>query len=87
MARISLQNVSKVYDGKINAVSDFDLDIADGEFMVIVGPSGCGKTTTLRLIAGLEKVTNGNIYIGDTLVNDIPPKHFYASAGMDLQGN
>ena len=74
MARISLQNVSKIYDSKINAVSDFDLDIADGELMVIVGPSGSGKTTTLRLIAGLEKVTNGNIYIGDTLVNDVSPK-------------
>jgi multiple sugar transport system ATP-binding protein len=74
VARISLQNVSKIYDGKINAVLDFDLDIADGELMVIVGPSGCGKTTTLRLIAGLEKPATGNIYIGDTIVDDISPK-------------
>ena len=74
MARVLLENVSKIYDGKVAAVSNFNLDIADGEFMVIVGPSGCGKTTTLRMIAGLEKTTAGNIYIGDTLVNDVPPK-------------
>ena len=74
MARVLLENVSKIYDGKVTAVSNFNLDIADGEFMVIVGPSGCGKTTTLRMIAGLEKTTTGNIYIGDTLVNDVPPK-------------
>ena len=74
MARVLLENVSKIFDGKLAAVSNFSLDIADGEFMVIVGPSGCGKTTTLRMIAGLEKTTAGNIYIGDTLVNDVPPK-------------
>ncbi len=74
MARVLLENVSKIYDGKVSAVSNFNLDIADGEFMVVVGPSGCGKTTTLRMIAGLEKTTTGNIYIGDTLVNDVPPK-------------
>ncbi len=74
MARLLLENVSKIYDGKVSAVSNFNLDIADGEFMVIVGPSGCGKTTTLRMIAGLEKTTVGNIYIGDTLVNDVSPK-------------
>jgi len=74
VARVLLENVSKIYDGKVCAVSNFNLDIADGEFMVIVGPSGCGKTTTLRMIAGLEKTTAGNIYIGDTLVNDVPPK-------------
>ncbi|MCP4259806.1 MAG: sn-glycerol-3-phosphate ABC transporter ATP-binding protein UgpC [Planctomycetes bacterium] len=74
MAGLLLENVSKIYDGKVTAVSNFNLDIADGEFMVIVGPSGCGKTTTLRMIAGLEKNTTGNIYIGDTLVNDVPPK-------------
>ena len=74
MARVLLENVSKIYDGKVNAVSNFNLDIADGEFMVIVGASGCGKTTTLRMIAGLEKATTGNIYIGETLVNDVPPK-------------
>jgi len=74
VARILLENVSKIFDGKLAAVSNFSLDIADGEFMVIVGPSGCGKTTTLRMIAGLEKTTAGNIYIGDTLVNDVSPK-------------
>ncbi|MBW7988927.1 MAG: sn-glycerol-3-phosphate ABC transporter ATP-binding protein UgpC [Planctomycetes bacterium] len=74
MARVLLENVGKIYDGKVSAVSNFNLDIADGEFMVIVGPSGCGKTTTLRMIAGLEKTTTGNIYIGDILVNDVPPK-------------
>ncbi len=74
MARIVLENVTKVFDGNVTAVSDFDLEVADGQFMVIVGPSGCGKTTTLRLIAGLEKTTTGNIYIGDTLVNNVPPK-------------
>ncbi len=74
MARVLLENVSKIFDGKVAAVSNFNLDIADGEFMVIVGPSGCGKTTTLRMIAGLEKTTAGNIYIGDNLVNEVPPK-------------
>jgi len=74
MARVLLENVTKVFDGDVIAVSDFTLDIADGEFMVIVGPSGCGKTTTLRMIAGLEKPTSGKIYIADTLANDVPPK-------------
>jgi multiple sugar transport system ATP-binding protein len=74
MARVLLENVTKVFDGHVVAVSDFSLDVTDGEFMVIVGPSGCGKTTTLRMIAGLEKPTSGKIYIADTLVNDVPPK-------------
>ena len=74
MARILLQNVTKIFDGEVAAVSDFNLDVADGEFMVIVGPSGCGKTTTLRLIAGLEEVTKGSIYIGDRPVNGLAPK-------------
>jgi len=74
MARILLENVTKVYDGNVTAVRNFNLDVADGEFMVIVGPSGCGKTTTLRMIAGLEETTSGNIYIGDSLVNDVSPK-------------
>ena len=74
MARILLENVTKVFDGEITAVSDFSLEVADGEFMVIVGPSGCGKTTTLRMIAGLQEATAGNIYIGDTLVNDVSPR-------------
>jgi len=74
MARILLENVTKVFEGKVTAVHNFNLDVADGEFMVIVGPSGCGKTTTLRMIAGLEEMTSGNIYIGDSLVNDVSPK-------------
>jgi multiple sugar transport system ATP-binding protein len=74
MARILLENVTKVFEGKVTAIRNFNLDVADGEFMVIVGPSGCGKTTTLRMIAGLEEMTSGNIYIGDSLANDVPPK-------------
>ncbi|MHC4148324.1 MAG: ABC transporter ATP-binding protein [Planctomycetota bacterium] len=74
MALVLLENVSKVFDGKVAAVSGFSLEVADNEFMVIVGPSGSGKTTTLRMIAGLEKPTSGNIYIADTLVNNVPPK-------------
>jgi len=74
MARVLLENVTKVFDEMVRAVSDFSLEIADGEFMVIVGPSGCGKTTTLRMIAGLEKPTSGNIYLGDTLANNLAPR-------------
>lgn len=74
MARVLLENVSKVFGGKVTAVANFNLEVADNEFVVIVGPTGCGKTTTLRMIAGLEKPTSGNIYIGDALVNDVPAK-------------
>ena len=74
MARVLLENLTKIFDGKVTAVTDFSLEVADREFMVIVGPSGCGKTTTLRMIAGLEKPTSGSVYIGDTLVNDVRPK-------------
>lgn len=74
MARVLLENVTKVFDDEVTAVRNFNLDVADGEFMVIVGPSGCGKTTTLRMIAGLEEMTSGNIYIGDSLVNNVPPR-------------
>ncbi len=74
MAEIALEDVSKVYPDGTRAVSDLDLGIADGEFMVLVGPSGCGKTTALRMIAGLEDVTEGTIRIGDRVVNDVPPK-------------
>lgn len=75
MARILLNNVSKRY-GKFQelAVKDFNLDIEDQEFLVFLGPSGCGKSTTLRMVAGLEDISEGEIYIGDTLVNDYPPK-------------
>jgi len=74
MAEVKLKNVTKVF-GKVVAVKNFTLDILDGEFIILVGPSGCGKTTTLRTIAGLEEVTAGEIYIGDRLVNDVPPKN------------
>jgi multiple sugar transport system ATP-binding protein len=74
MARIFLERVSKVYDKKVTAVSDFTLDVPDGQFMVIVGPSGSGKSTILRLIAGLEKADSGNIYIDGVSVNNLAPK-------------
>lgn len=74
MAQVSLVNVTKVYSGNVVAVRDFTLGIEHGEFTVILGPSGCGKSTTLRMVAGLEEVTRGEIFIGDRLVNDVPPK-------------
>ncbi|ARN56156.1 ABC transporter ATP-binding protein [Sedimentisphaera salicampi] len=75
MSRVLLENIVKVYQGGFEAVKDACLDIADREFVVIVGPSGCGKTTTLRMIAGLEEITSGQISIGDRIVNDIAPKN------------
>ncbi len=74
MANIVLKNVYKVYDGGVRAVSDFNLDINDKEFVVFVGPSGCGKSTTLRMIAGLEEITSGSLYMDGVLVNDVEPK-------------
>ena len=74
MAQIALDNVSKVYADGTRAVRDLDLAIADGELMVFVGPSGCGKTSALRMIAGLEEITGGEIRVGDRVVNDLPPK-------------
>ena len=75
MANVHLHGVRKIYqDGGHVAVHGVDLDVADGEFVVLVGPSGCGKSTTLRMIAGLESITAGSLYIGDRLVNDVPPK-------------
>ncbi|MFA5786124.1 MAG: sn-glycerol-3-phosphate ABC transporter ATP-binding protein UgpC [Actinomycetota bacterium] len=74
MAAIVIENVSKVFPDGTEAVRDLDLEIADGEFMVLVGPSGCGKTTALRMVAGLEEITRGTIRIGDRIVNDIAPK-------------
>ncbi len=73
MAEVILENVTKVF-GDVTAVNNATLEVKDREFVVLVGPSGCGKTTTLRMVAGLEEITDGNIYIGGTLVNDIPPK-------------
>ncbi len=74
MAGIRLNSVDKIYEDGFKAVDSFSLDIKDGEFVVLVGPSGCGKSTTLRMIAGLEDISNGEIFIGDTLVNNVPAK-------------
>jgi multiple sugar transport system ATP-binding protein len=73
MAQVTLRNLTKTFD-ETPAVRGIDLDIADKEFVVLVGPSGCGKSTTLRMIAGLEDITGGEILIGGDLVNDVPPK-------------
>ena len=73
MAAITFDNVTKTYDDGFRAVNDLDLDVRDGEFVVFVGPSGCGKTTALRMIAGLEEISNGEIRIGDRVVNNLPP--------------
>jgi multiple sugar transport system ATP-binding protein len=74
VASVSLQGITKVFAGGVNAVSDFTLEIEDKEFIVLVGPSGCGKSTTLRMVAGLEEISDGQLYIGDKLVNDVAPK-------------
>ena len=74
MAKVTLKNIKKVYDKNVVAVQEFNLEIADKEFIVLVGPSGCGKSTTLRMVAGLEEISGGELYIGDKLVNDVPPK-------------
>jgi len=75
MASISIKNITKIYPGDVLAVDDCSLDIPDKEFVILVGPSGCGKSTMLRMIAGLEEITKGELYIGDKLVNDVPPKN------------
>ena len=74
MARLVLDNVDKVYDNGFWAVKDLSLDVEDGEFLVLVGPSGCGKTTALRMVAGLEDITDGTVSIGGKVVNDIGPR-------------
>ena len=74
MAGVLLKGIGKVYPGGVRAVTDFNLKIKNKEFIVFVGPSGCGKSTTLRMIAGLEEISEGELYIDDRLVNDIPPK-------------
>ena len=74
MAKVLLKGVEKEYPNGFKAVHGINLDIKDGEFMVFVGPSGCAKSTTLRMVAGLEEITGGEIYIGDKLVNDVAPK-------------
>jgi multiple sugar transport system ATP-binding protein len=74
MARVAFEDVGKVYPGGARAVAGFDLEVADGEFVVLVGPSGCGKTTVLRMVAGLEAITEGTVRIGDRVVNHVPAK-------------
>ena len=74
MATVRLVNVNKVYDGGVHAVHDFSIDIADKEFIVFVGPSGCGKSTTLRMIAGLEEISFGDLLIDGKLMNAAAPK-------------
>lgn len=74
MANISLKGIKKIYPGNVVAVQDFNLEIEDKEFIILVGPSGCGKSTTLRMIAGLEDISEGELFIGDQLVNDVAPK-------------
>ncbi|MGI9610442.1 MAG: ABC transporter ATP-binding protein, partial [Acidimicrobiia bacterium] len=74
MAQVVLKDVNKVYPNGYHAITDLNLDIADGEFLVLVGPSGCGKSTALRMVAGLEEISGGEMYIGDRMVNDVHPK-------------
>ena len=74
MASLSLKHINKTYPNGFEAVKDFNLEIEDKEFIIFVGPSGCGKSTTLRMVAGLEDITSGELYIGDKLVNDVEPK-------------
>ncbi|MDD4979675.1 MAG: sn-glycerol-3-phosphate ABC transporter ATP-binding protein UgpC [Candidatus Omnitrophica bacterium] len=74
MAQVSLKRVSKVFSNGVKVVDSIDLGVENKEFMILVGPSGCGKSTTLRMIAGLEEISEGEVYIGDKLVNDIPAK-------------
>ncbi len=74
MSQVSIRKVVKSYDGEVQAVKGIDLEIEDHEFVVLVGPSGCGKSTTLRMVAGLEEITDGEIWIGGDIVNDVPPR-------------
>ena len=74
MATLELIGIDKVYDNGFRAVHDLDLEVEEGEFLVLVGPSGCGKSTALRMMAGLESITSGEMRIGGTVVNDVPPK-------------
>src|SRR5690554_1402144 len=74
MATVKLKDINKIYDNNVQAVFDFSLDVNHKEFIVLVGPSGCGKSTTLRMIAGLEEITSGDLYIDDEMMNDVAPK-------------
>ena len=74
MAEVTLEDITKIYGEDVVAVRQMNLDIPDGEFVVFVGPSGCGKSTALRMIAGLEDISSGKLFIGDEVVNDKPPR-------------
>ena len=74
MATVVLDGVEKIYDNGYHAIHDLNIEIADKEFLVLVGPSGCGKSTALRMVAGLESISGGELRIGDRLVNDVEPK-------------
>src|SRR6516225_11998889 len=74
MATVDLKQINKVYENGFHAVKDLNLEVRDGEFMVLVGPSGCGKTTALRMVAGLEDISSGTLIIGGKVVNDVTPK-------------
>ena len=75
MANVSLKNINKIYPNGVQAVFDFNLEIEDKDFIVLVGPSGCGKSTTLRMVAGLEEISSGELIIDGELVNDVPSKN------------
>ena len=74
MASITFKNVKKIYDKSVTVIPGLNIEIKDKEFVILVGPSGCGKSTTLRMIAGLEDVSEGELYIGDRVVNNVAPK-------------
>ena len=74
MSEVKIKGLKKIYDGGVTAVHDVNIDIADKEFIVLVGPSGCGKSTTLRMVAGLEEISEGELYIDGKLCNDVEPK-------------
>src|SRR6185437_11025789 len=74
MATVSMDKINKVYENGFHAVKDIDMEVADGEFLVLVGPSGCGKTTALRMVAGLEDISSGTLRIGERVVNTLSPR-------------
>ena len=74
MAKVELKGIGKIYDGNVRAVDNANITIEDQEFVIFVGPSGCGKSTTLRMVAGLEDISEGELYIDQELMNDVPPK-------------